>query len=114
MKGTEGMKQPIEFRGDDGTTLRGWIRMPDGATNPPVVVLVNGAGFPKEWGFPPLAEVFADAGIASIAYDHRGFGESDGEPRYEVSDQTMSWLWYFAVANWLIVGATLYLTPILT
>lgn len=81
------MKESIEFHGEDGTTLRGWIRRPDGASNPPVVILVNGAGFPKEWGFPALADVLAEAGIASIAYDHRGFGESDGEPRFEVDPQ---------------------------
>lgn len=56
-----------------------------------------------------LASAIVGSGFAQYVVWRGGY-----EPRYEVSDQTMSWLWYFAAANWLIISATLYLTPYLT
>ena len=81
------MKTGIEFRGDDGITLRGWLQVPDGAERPPVVLMNQGFGGHKEWGLPRLADILAEAGIAAIAYDHRNFGDSDGEPRFEADPQ---------------------------
>ena len=75
----------IEFLADDGTPLRGWIVTPDGPGPHPVVVMTHGAGGYKEWHLPALASMLREAGIASLGYDHRNFGDSGGEPRCEIA-----------------------------
>ncbi|MEV0296945.1 alpha/beta hydrolase [Nocardia sp. NPDC050710] len=66
-------------------TLRGWLYRPANTTTTgvPLVVMTHGFAGVKEW-VAPFAEVFTNAGLACLVYDHRGFGTSDGEPRYEV------------------------------
>lgn len=78
------MKRDIQFKADDGITLRGWIVTPDAPGPHPVVVMTHGAGGYKEWFLPGLAEILASVGIGSLGYDHRNFGDSDGEPRCEI------------------------------
>jgi alpha-beta hydrolase superfamily lysophospholipase len=34
-------------------------------------------------GLAEFAQVFADAGLAALVYDHRGYGRSAGSPRQE-------------------------------
>ena len=38
----------------------------------------------KEHGLERFARVFADAGFVVLVHDHRGFGSSDGSPRFDV------------------------------
>lgn len=78
------MKREVEFNAYDGTTLRGWIVTPDRAGPHPVVVMTHGAGGYKEWFLPGLSKVLLEAGIASLGYDHRNFGDSEGQPRCEI------------------------------
>lgn len=79
------MRHDIEFKTDDGITLRGWHYLPDTGTGPfPTVVMAHGYSAVKEMYLDNFAEVFARAGLASIVYDHRNFGASDGEPRQEI------------------------------
>jgi len=79
------MRHDIEFKTDDGVTLRGWHYLPDNGTGPfPTVVMAHGYSAVKEMYLDSFAEVFARAGLASIVYDHRNFGASDGEPRQEI------------------------------
>ena len=78
------MIRNIDFRTDDGKTLRGWLKTPATGGPHPLVVMTHGAGGHKEWFLPALSDVLLGAGIASLAYDHRNFGESDGEPRFEI------------------------------
>ena len=68
-----------------GLTLRGWLYHP-GETEgpPPVIVMAHGIGAVKEQHLDRFAEVFAGAGLAALVYDHRNFGESDGQPRNDV------------------------------
>lgn len=75
----------IEFNADDGAPLRGWIVTPDGPGPHPAVVMTHGAGGYKEWHLPALSAMLREAGIASLAYDHRNFGDSGGEPRCEIA-----------------------------
>jgi fermentation-respiration switch protein FrsA (DUF1100 family) len=75
----------IEFLADDGIPLRGWVVTPDGPGPHPVVVMTHGAGGYKEWHLPALAAILREAGIASLGYDHRNFGDSGGEPRCEIA-----------------------------
>lgn len=79
------MRHDIEFKTDDGVTLRGWHYLPDTGTGPfPTVVIAHGYSAVKEMYLDSFAEVFARAGLASIVYDHRNFGASDGLPRQEI------------------------------
>jgi len=45
----------------------------------PGVVLCHGFTGIQEWLLPPFAAAFADAGIAALTFDYRGFGGSEGE-----------------------------------
>jgi fermentation-respiration switch protein FrsA (DUF1100 family) len=78
------VRSDIEFDAD-GTTLRGWLYTPEQAVAPyPTVVMAHGFTALKEMGLDDYAEVFAAAGLASMVYDNRNIGASDGHPRGEV------------------------------
>ena len=78
------MRQDIEFDAE-GTTLRGWLYVPDGATGPaPAIVMCHGYSAVKELFLDAFAEVFCDAGFCALVYDNRNLGASDGEPRQEI------------------------------
>lgn len=76
-------KQDISFC-VDGTTLRGWYFRPDGIGPWPGILLSHGFSALKEMSLERYAQVFCDAGLACVVYDHRNLGESDGEPRGEI------------------------------
>ena len=78
------MRRDIEFKTTDGTTLRGWHYLPDGSGKHATIVLAHGFAGVKEMYLDKYAEAFAKAGFASVVYDHRNFGASDGEPRQEI------------------------------
>ncbi|OJU15262.1 MAG: acetylxylan esterase [Afipia sp. 62-7] len=78
------MRTDIEFNAD-GTILRGWHYVPDQGQGPfPTVIMAHGSAALKEQYLDRYAEVFAAAGLASIVYDHRNFGASDGNVRQEI------------------------------
>jgi uncharacterized protein len=78
------MRKDISFTTTDGTTLRGWHYVPDAPGKHPTIVLAHGFSAVKEMYLDKYAEAFAGAGLASIVYDNRNFGASDGEPRQEI------------------------------
>jgi fermentation-respiration switch protein FrsA (DUF1100 family) len=78
------MRKDIQFKTTDGTTLRGWHYMPDGSGEHPTIILAHGFSAVKEMYLDKYAEAFAKQGFASIVYDNRNFGASDGEPRQEI------------------------------
>ncbi|MEO1199668.1 MAG: alpha/beta hydrolase [Pseudomonadota bacterium] len=76
------MRRDIEFKTEDGVTLRGWHYIAEGVAGPaPTVIMAHGFSAVKEMYLDDFAEAFAKAGIASIVYDHRNVGASDGSPR---------------------------------
>jgi fermentation-respiration switch protein FrsA (DUF1100 family) len=81
------VREDIEFDGE-GATLRGWFYKPDDADGDvPCIVMTHGFSAIKEMHLDEYAEVFCDAGLACVLYDHRGFGASDtapGRPRLEI------------------------------
>jgi uncharacterized protein len=78
------MRSDVEFDAQ-GTTLRGWLYVPDGAGGPvPTIVMAHGFSAVKEMYLDRFAEAFAAAGLGALVYDHRNFGASDGEPRQEI------------------------------
>jgi fermentation-respiration switch protein FrsA (DUF1100 family) len=78
------MRADVQFDAD-GVTLRGWLYTPDGTSGPvPTVVMSHGFSAVKEMYLDRFGEAFANAGLASLVYDNRNFGASDGEPRQEI------------------------------
>jgi len=68
------------------------------ATLKTAVILGHGLGGQKDMGLERYAAQYAQAGIASMAFDYRCYGGSDGEPRNLVmpSLQVEDWLSAFA------------------
>jgi uncharacterized protein len=65
--------------------LRGWHYLPDQRRGPqPTIVMAHGFSAVKEMFLDRFAERFAAAGLASLVFDNRNFGASDGEPRQEI------------------------------
>ena len=76
------MRKDIQFKTDDGVTLRGWHYLPDGLRGRvPTIVMAHGFSAVKEMYLDRFAEAFAAAGLGSVVFDNRNFGASDGEPR---------------------------------
>ncbi len=76
--------EDVEFR-SEGTTCRGWWTVPDGAAGRvPVIVMAHGFSAVKEMALDRFSEAFAGAGLASLVFDYRGLGASDGEPRQDL------------------------------
>ncbi|MDN5873093.1 MAG: alpha/beta hydrolase [Sinobacteraceae bacterium] len=79
------MRKDIEFKAEDGITLRGWHYLPEGQAGPvPTIVMAHGFSAVKEMYLDRYGELFAAAGIASLIYDNRNLGASDGKPRGEI------------------------------
>ena len=69
----------------EGSTLRGWLYRPQPHRSAaPVVVMAHGYNCLKEFYLDRYAAAIASAGHVVLAYDHRYFGDSDGEPRQEL------------------------------
>ncbi|WCN37648.1 alpha/beta hydrolase [Aneurinibacillus uraniidurans] len=78
-------RRDIEFDAD-GITLRGWLYVPESNGHQvPAIVMAHGYSAVKEMYLDRYAEVFAQAGLAALVFDYRGFGASDGMPRQEVN-----------------------------
>ena len=71
----------VEFE-SEGATLRGRLYRPaNDTTDAPVVVMAHGFSVLASW-LTDLANDLAQAGFAVLLFDHRNFGDSDGEPRF--------------------------------
>ena len=79
------MREDIEFKTEDGVTLRGWHYSPERARGKtPTVVMAHGYSAVKEMYLDRFAETFSEAGLGCLVFDNRNFGASDGEPRQEI------------------------------
>lgn len=56
------------------------LRSPAGGTQTPAIVLCHGFCGIREILLPDFADTFTRAGFATITFDYRGFGDSEGEP----------------------------------
>lgn len=75
----------VRFPAIDGTMLEGWLFLPDGVTQPPIVVMAPGLGGTKDGFLESFAWAFVERNIAALAFDYRTFGGSDGLPRHWVA-----------------------------
>ena len=73
-------REQLRFRSGDADCAAVLVR-PESSEPVPCVVLGHGFGALKEGGPVRVAERYADAGYAGLAFDYRHFGESGGEPR---------------------------------
>ena len=73
----------VEFKGRDGTVLRGEFFQTPG-DSVPAIVIAAGFGLLKE-NNRRFAETCRNAGYSVLTFDYRGFGSSDGLPREEIS-----------------------------
>jgi pimeloyl-ACP methyl ester carboxylesterase len=69
----------------NGTSCVAWHYLPDVSGPRPYVVMGHGLGATMELGLDDFAQRFAEAGYGVFAFDYRGFGASDGEPRQVIS-----------------------------
>jgi len=70
---------PTDFRTFDGLRLRGTLVRPDGPARG-AIVFVHGGGVTRDEGgfFTRIAAGLGEDGVASLRFDLRGHGESDG------------------------------------
>ncbi|WP_246051650.1 alpha/beta hydrolase [Panacagrimonas perspica] len=88
------VRKDIEFKTEDGTTLRGWHYAPSfGDGRFPTIVMAHGFSAVKELLLDRFAEAFVAAGFAAVVYDHRNLGASDGLPRQHIDpwQQVRDW-----------------------
>lgn len=72
----------VRFYARDGAKIAGVLTLPPDAAGgrgrPPGVLLCQGLSGRKELIAPFIARQFAEVGLASLRFDYRGFGESEG------------------------------------
>src|SRR5262245_1178288 len=73
----------VHFFTADQARLAGVLPVPDGASaahQVPAVLLCQGLSGVKHLVLPAVAARFRTAGLAALAFDYRGYGDSAGEP----------------------------------
>lgn len=71
-----------------GTRCAAWLTLPEGTGPHPAVVLVHGLGATHDMMLAQYEQQFAAAGIATLAFDYRNTGASDGQPRQHISTRS--------------------------
>ena len=84
-----------------GTRCRAWLTYPAAAQSGkvPLVLMGHGFGATREMRLTAYAERFHDAGFASMIFDYRRFGASDGEPRQLLVPRDQIADWHAALAR---------------
>ena len=67
----------------EGIEIAGDLRVPPGAGPHPAIALTGPFTGVKEQVTGTYARLLAEAGFVTLAFDHRGFGESGGRPQHE-------------------------------
>ena len=77
-------KQTVTLRAEGGIELAAWLFLPEQRAQPlPAITMAHGYAATRYHGIERLAEALATAGFAVLLHDHRGFGDSGGEPRQD-------------------------------
>src|SRR5262245_56178512 len=80
------VQQSVRFKTQDNVSLHGWFYVPQ-KIPAPCIIMTHGFTALKEHYLSKYAEFFATSGMCVLVYDNRNFGESDGEPRFEVNPE---------------------------
>ena len=64
-----------------GARIAGLLRFPEGAGPFPTVVMCAGMTLTRDVWLQPNAQWLVAHGFATLSFDYRGFGESEGQPR---------------------------------
>ncbi|HEY1970706.1 MAG TPA: alpha/beta fold hydrolase [Pseudonocardia sp.] len=88
----------VQFDVEGGVTLRGWLFRPDQPGPRPAITMAHGYAGIREHGLDRFAQVFAEAGFVVLVHDHRGFGASDGTPRYDIDPWRQIADWRYAIS----------------
>lgn len=79
------MEKKVEFN-SSGYKLKGILTIPEGFTGDrPLVVMAGGWCYTKEIVMPHYGKAFHDIGCATLAFDYRNFGESEGSIRQDLN-----------------------------
>jgi uncharacterized protein len=72
---------PVQFFAVDGKRIAATLTLPatPGGQRSPAVLLCQGLSGVKTLVLPAIAAALATAGFASLAFDYRGYGESEGD-----------------------------------
>ncbi len=73
-------RQDVTFQVDSDACAAWLYRPAENTAAAPIVVMAHGLSGTRRDRLGPFAERFADAGFAALLFDHRGFGDSGGEP----------------------------------
>jgi pimeloyl-ACP methyl ester carboxylesterase len=76
--------QRVDFR-SRGVRCAAWLTLPPTLGPHPAVVLAHGLGATHDMMLAQYEQHFADAGIATLAFDYRRTGASGGQPRQRIS-----------------------------
>jgi alpha-beta hydrolase superfamily lysophospholipase len=71
-------RKEVDFVSGSDRCAAWWY--PPAAGRAPVIVMAHGLSGTRRDRLGPFAERFAGAGFAALVFDHRGFGDSGGEP----------------------------------
>jgi len=78
-------KHDVRFPAEGGIELSAWLFLPGHRRGKLAgITMAHGYGGTKYHGVEPIAQAFAEAGFAVLLHDHRGFGDSGGEPRHDI------------------------------
>jgi dienelactone hydrolase len=79
-------REDVRFPAEGDIELSAWLFVPERRASPlPAITMAHGYAGTKYHGLEPMAEAFAEAGFVVLVHDHRGFGDSGGEPRQDVN-----------------------------
>jgi fermentation-respiration switch protein FrsA (DUF1100 family) len=68
-----------------GLRCAAWLTLPDSAGPHPITVLAHGFGANHTMALTRYEQHFSAAGIATLSFDYRHLGESEGQPRQRLS-----------------------------
>lgn len=92
-------RHEVEFTGEGGLTLRGWLYVPDTDDGPfPAISMAHGYAGTRHHGLDRFALAFERAGFVVLLHDHRNFGESDVEEAGDVDPWRQIADWRLAIS----------------
>lgn len=91
-------RQDVSFI-SQGSRCHGWLTYPDGGSGRvPLVIMAHGFAGTRELRLMQYAERFHEAGFATLIFDYRHFGASEGSPRQLMVPARQIQDWHAALA----------------